>query len=382
MDFSELFCTAIHGKCRILGSVLPFGYLFTLAGRCSCTSCAVLLGVVTVLLLALVGGTIFWIVEANQRSHQNITLSTYKEVIRLSRTTDRLFLETVCISASIPPPYSTKVEIATMECSSPPSMTDKSFSFKGVLLPGLESTQQTQLVDHDLVFYWHKGTIIKLVTTQPIPIERAGEVTVFLLTDEVSFTDCAIDHIEPREGIYVEHGKWSVKPDSPQCHMSGNSGDFNCKFKYNVTRSNMYYVCFYRMETAMLPSLPIYAYELEGDLQSYDTSHFHQGCNLSHSTDQSCCASYGRVFTGLLNETCIFIKTDLNLDLSARYSTDLGAVFTVNISSSVRFSVIWLSVGLTIVCIIVAFVLTVLCVATIDRGRNGNERHCYCLCRL
>ena len=320
-----------------------------------------LLVVVVALLLALVAGTIVWAVEANRRSHRNISFSTYKEAVSLSET-DHFFLENVCISASTSPPNSLQVEIAAMECIQP-TMTDTSFRIQGVLMKGLQRSsdaQQKYLVDHALVFYWHRGTVIKLVTSViPFQVFLDFDVTVFVLNDESAFLHCTVDHVVPNKVFFV---KWSVSPSSQQCQVA-NNGDVTCDFIYNVTQSNMHYICILRKEP-VIPPLHTYTYNLTGEVKSYDISQAQpQSCNLSHP-NSPCCAPYGSVFT----KTCIIIQTDLPVE--SVYSEDLGTTFTVAVSSNRRRSVLWLSVGLAIVLIMTALVLIFLCVATLKRARN------------
>ena len=345
-----------------------------------------LLVVVVALLLALVAGTIVWAVEANRRSHRNISLSTYKEAVSLSET-DHFFLENVCISASTSPPNSLQVEIAAVECTQP-TMTDTNFSIQGVLMKGLQRSadvasfpglrtafvassdaQQKHLVDHNLVFYWNRGTVMKLVTPA-IPFQTCldFDVTVFVLIEETAFIRCADEHIEPKEVFYV---KWSVSPSSQQCQVA-NNGDVTCNFIYNVTQSSMHYICILRKEP-VIPPLHTYTYNLTGELKSYNISQARpHTCNLSHPTSP-CCAPYRSVFT----KTCIVIKTDLPVE-----SEDAGDIFTVTLSSKKRGIVLWLSVGLAIVCFIIALALIFICVATLDKARNVNARNCTCVCHI
>ena len=336
-------------------------------GKYTCTSCAVVLGIVIAFSLAFVAVAIFWVVGASQRSHQNVSLSTYKEALSLSHATDHLFLEDVCVSASDPPPPNpTQITIAAIECSSP-NMIDTSFHFQGVLIKGQQSSPG--LVNHDLAFYWNRGTVVNLVTSIPFETYEAENftVTLFILTDENTFMRCSTDHKEPKEGF---HAKWSVSPNSSECENTGNT--FTCNFTYNVIQSNIHYICFIRKKAAE-EHLNLYTYTLTGELKTYNISQAEtpKHCDLKHSN--SCCAKYGSVFKGLSQKTCIIITTDIPNE--AMHPNDVGVIFTVTVLSSRRFSVVWLPTGLAVLCIITALVLTVLCVVTVYKGRNRNIRN-------
>ena len=337
-----------------------------------------LLVVILALALALLAGTILWAVKGNQHSDYNVTLSTYKEVLSLSAPTDHIFLENLCISAPEAPnspPFSTQVQLVTMKCNA--AIILSSSMITGVLLQGLQSG--SQLVDHDLVFYWRKDTHIKL-NTSLITLNESGLVTIYVLTDRRAAYLCSVDHVIPKNKFYVR--KWPVKfnlGNPEQCILFHDTKDFFCEFNYEVPQSSTYFLCFYRTKYVNEnPRRFTYTYNMNMDLMLYNTSLADsvRVCNLNHST-ASCCASYGGKFTGLWQERCHFIKTDVSNN-----DNDLGIDFTVTVSPYKRLCVTWLFLGLLILVVITAVVLSVLCVATLRKGRNENVRDCCISCHL
>ena len=312
------------------------------------------------------------LVNANGRNEHNITLSTYKEVLGLSATADHFFLEKLCIrapEAPHSPPSSAQVQLATLNCNKI-TMTNASFVISGVLLHGLHAQQQ-QLVDHDLVFYWHKGTHIRL-STSLINFDERG-VTIYILTNREVADHCSARHIKPKNQSYIE--MWPVNLGSEQCKIFNDSTDFYCEFSYTVPQSDMHFICFYRIKYMNDdPRGVTYTYDLESNLIFYDTSLAKsvRVCDLNHSST-ACCASYGGKFTGLQHKQCHFIKTDV-----PNNDNDLGIDFTVTVSSHQRLHVIVLFVGLIILCIIIAVILFILCVATLCKGKNQNVGGCSC----
>ena len=309
--------------------------------------------------------------KANQTSDYNVTLSTYKEVLKLSAPTDHIYQEELCISAPEAPnspPFSTQVQLITMNCSE--AQVNASFDIKGVLLAGLQSDPTEQLVDHDLVFYWYKGTHIKL-STSLINFDERG-VTIYILTDRKVAYLCSVDHVIPQSNFYV--GKWPVNLGSEECKIYNNTTDFFCEFDYEVTRSDTYFVCFYRTKYANEdPRRLTYTYTLTSDLTLYDTSLARsvQVCDLNFS-NASCCASYG-----LRRKECHFVKADV-----PNNDNDLGVEFTVTVFLHKRLHAIVIFVVLLILCVIIAIILCIFCWLTYRKVKNENARGCVCSCHL